>query len=47
MIKKKYEMIQRQIDLLNNDGVYGQNREFSLKVFQGNIHNQLKEFKLF
>jgi hypothetical protein len=47
MMKMKYLMIQRQIDLMNNDGVYGKNREFSIKVFRGDNYDQLKEFTLF
>jgi hypothetical protein len=47
MMKMKYLMIQRQIDLLNNDGVYGKNREFTIKVFRGDNYHQLKEFTLF
>jgi hypothetical protein len=47
MMKMKYLMIQRQIDLMNNDGVYGKNREFIIKVFRGDNYDQLKEFTLF
>lgn len=47
MMKKKYLMIQRQVDLMNYDGIYGQNRNFIIRVFQGDNHDQLKEFSLF
>ena len=47
MMKKKYLMIQRQIDLMNYDGVYEKNRNFEIKVYQGDNYDQLKEFALF
>ena len=45
--EKKYLMIQRQIDLMNYDGVYEKQREFTIRTFQGDNHDKLKEFQLF
>lgn len=47
IMKKKYLMIQRQIDLMNYDGVYEKQREFTIRTFQGDNHDKLKEFTLF
>ncbi len=47
VMKKKYEIIQRQIELMNCEGAYEQRREFIINFYQGDNYDKLLEFQLF